>query len=164
MDVGAGARNRADGPDRRWRADASLRRSGPLADLHVANLAASSPVDVASSDRHTVKPWFQGKLPFSFNLPEVAGTPFTLVGGRLTYLDRRPGAHLVYDIGSHHISVFILRDEPELVRAFPVEQHSNNVLNFRVESWTSGGLRYFVVGEATEETIQSLIAMLRKAA
>ena len=87
-----------------------------LTDLHVANLAASSPVDVVSSDRHTVKPWFQGKLPFSFNLPELSGSSFTLLGGRLTYLDHEPGAHLVYNIGAHHISVFVFREQPELIR------------------------------------------------
>ncbi len=47
-----------------------------LTDLHVATLASSSPVDVVSTDRHTVKPWFAGKIPFTFNLPELAGTPF----------------------------------------------------------------------------------------
>ena len=54
-----------------------------IADLHVAALAGSNPVDVTSTDRHTVKPWFQGKIPFSFDLPEVAGAPFTLLGGRM---------------------------------------------------------------------------------
>ena len=49
-----------------------------LADLHVATLASATPVDVISTDRHTVKPWFQGKLPFTLNLPELADTPFTL--------------------------------------------------------------------------------------
>jgi len=42
-----------------------------IADLHVAALASSSPVDVISTDRHTVKPWFQGKIPFAFNLPDL---------------------------------------------------------------------------------------------
>src|SRR5262249_31952026 len=48
---------------------------GELADLHVSTLASANPVDVASSDRHTVKPWFQGKLPFTFNLPEMQNSP-----------------------------------------------------------------------------------------
>src|SRR5580658_2694768 len=64
-----------------------------IAGVHVATLASSSPVDVISTDRHTVKPWFQGKIPFSFNLPELQDTGFTLAGGRMTYLDQTPGAH-----------------------------------------------------------------------
>ena len=49
-----------------------------LLDMHVAALASANPVDVVSSDRHTVKPWFQGKLPFTFNLPELAGSQYKL--------------------------------------------------------------------------------------
>ena len=62
-----------------------------LADLHVATLASSTPVDVVSSDRHTVKPWFQGKIPFAFNLPELAGSEFTLVGVELPIWSKYPG-------------------------------------------------------------------------
>jgi anti-sigma factor RsiW len=47
-----------------------------VADLHVGALASANPVDVVSTDRHTVKPWFQGRIPFSFNIPELAGTEF----------------------------------------------------------------------------------------
>ena len=133
-----------------------------LTDLHVANLAASSPVDVVSSDRHTVKPWFQGKLPFSFNLPELADPQFTLAGGRLTYLDHEPGAHLIYNIGAHHISVFIFRDQPALVRAFSTGSSAREVLNFHIESWNDNELRYFVLGDASEESIQQLAGMWKK--
>ena len=63
-----------------------------VADLHVATLASASPVDVVSTDRHTVKPWFQGRIPFTFNLPELAGSEFSLVGGRMAYLRQAPGA------------------------------------------------------------------------
>src|SRR6185503_3723276 len=51
-----------------------------LVDQHVATLASSNPVDVVSTDRHTVKPWFEGKIPFTFNLPELQGSPFALAG------------------------------------------------------------------------------------
>ena len=54
---------------------------GEIADLHVAALASSSRVDVVSSDRHTVKPWFQGKIPFTFDLPELQNSEFSLLGG-----------------------------------------------------------------------------------
>ncbi|HKN70484.1 MAG TPA: anti-sigma factor [Terriglobales bacterium] len=134
-----------------------------LTDIHVANLAASSPVDVVSSDRHTVKPWFQGKVPFSFNLPELAGSPFTLVGGRLTYLDHEPGAHLIYNIGAHHISVFVYRDQPDLAHAFSTGESSRDVLKFHVESWSAHELRYFVVGDASDEFIHKLTSMWKEA-
>jgi anti-sigma factor RsiW len=126
-------------------------------------LPATSPVDVVSSDRHTVKPWFQGKLPFSFNLPELAGSPFILLGGRLTYLNHEPGAQLIYNIGAHHISVFIFRDQPELAPAFHAQESLRDVLNFHVDSWSANELRYFVVGDASDESIRQLASLWKKA-
>ena len=55
-----------------------------LIDQHVIALSSASPVDVISEDRHTVKPWFQGRLPFTFNLPDLTGTDLRLIGGKLT--------------------------------------------------------------------------------
>ncbi len=78
-----------------------------LVDLHVSTLASASPVDVVSTDRHTVKPWFAGKIPFTFNLPELQGAPFELVGGRVSYLEQEPGAELIFKVRKHQISVFI---------------------------------------------------------
>jgi anti-sigma factor RsiW len=76
-------------------------------DQHVATLAANAPPEVISSDRHTVKPWFQGKLPFSFNLPEGLPGDTTLDGANLTYLGGQPTAQLIYSIGKHRVSVFV---------------------------------------------------------
>lgn len=134
-----------------------------LADLHVSDLASASPVDVVSSDRHTVKPWFQGKLPFTFDLPELQATGYTLVGGRVAYLEHEPGAHLLFNVGAHRISVFIFRERPEIERAFPARDSDHRVLSFHVESWASGGLRYFVVGDASPEAIQGLCRLLKQA-
>src|SRR5579864_5197628 len=109
-----------------------------LADLHVATLASATPVDVVSSDRHTVKPWFQGKIPFTFNLPELAGSEFSLVGGRVAYLQQTPGAHLIYQIRKHEISVFIF---PERGVDVPrIALGSANASSFHIESWTQNGL------------------------
>ena len=85
-----------------------------FADLHVTALASANPVEVISTDRHTVKPWFQGRIPFTFDLPELQGTPFTLVGGRVAYFHQEPGAHLIFGYQRHFISVFIFRDTPQL--------------------------------------------------
>jgi anti-sigma factor RsiW len=132
-----------------------------LADLHVAALAGSSPVDVVSTDRHTVKPWFQGKIPFSFNLPEVQGSEFTLLGGRVTYLSQTPGAHLIYQVRKHEVSVFIFQDRGEETASLP--SGPVQALSFNVESWTQNGLRYFVVGDVGADDIQRLSKLLREA-
>jgi len=134
-----------------------------LVDIHVADLAASTPVEVVSSDRHTVKPWFQGKVPFTFDLPELENSPFTLAGGRLAYLNHEPGSELIYDVRRHHISVFIFRDTPELARSFSSKDVSRDVLKFYIESWSAHGLRYFVLGDANPTDIQQLAALLKQA-
>lgn len=128
-----------------------------LADLHVATLASASPVDVVSTDRHTVKPWFEGKIPFSFNLPELPGTGFELVGGRVSYLDQAPGAELIYRIRKHQISVFIFQERASGLDA------SGAARSFHVESWTQGGLRYFVIGDASPDDLRALRGLLEKA-
>ncbi len=135
-----------------------------LTDMHVALLASSAPFDVVSSDRHTVKPWFQTKLPFTFNLPELQGSDFTLLGGRVTYFDQRPGAHLIYQLRKHEISVFVFQDAGshntglENLPARPV-----HALSFNLETWTQDGLRYFVVGNVSPNDIDALSQLLRGA-
>lgn len=132
-----------------------------LADLHVAALASATPVDVISTDRHTVKPWFQGKIPFTFNLPELQGTEFTLLGGRVTYLAQTPGAHLIYQVRKHEISVFIFQDRGEETGRLP--SGPVHTLSFNAENWSANGLRYFVVGDIGPEDIQALSKLLRNA-
>jgi anti-sigma factor RsiW len=133
-----------------------------IADLHVAALASSSPVDVISTDRHTVKPWFQGKIPFSFNLPELQNSEFSLLGGRMTYLEQTPGAHLVYDVRKHHISVFVFQQ-----RSLPARLEESFVspkkLPFNLETWSQGGLRYFVIGDASPAELDNLAKLFKAA-
>jgi anti-sigma factor RsiW len=132
-----------------------------LADLHVSALASATPVDVVSTDRHTVKPWFQGRIPFSFNLPELQGSGFTLLGGRVTYLAQTPGAHLIYQVRKHEVSVFIFQDRGEATASLP--SGPIQALSFNVEGWTQNGMRYFVVGDVGAEDIRSLSKLLREA-
>jgi anti-sigma factor RsiW len=133
-----------------------------IADLHVATLASSSPVDVISTDRHTVKPWFQGRIPFAFNLPELQNSEFSLRGGRMTYLGQTPGAHLIYDLRKHHISVFVFQE-----RSLPARLSDSSLkpakLSFNVETWSQGGLRYFAIGDASATDIDSLARLFKTA-
>jgi anti-sigma factor RsiW len=132
-----------------------------LADLHVATLASANPVDVVSTDRHTVKPWFQGKIPFTFNLPELQNSDFALLGGRVTYLSQTPGAELVYQIRKHQISVFIFQDTDRMSGS---NFGSHKAQSFNIESWSQDGLRYFVIGDASSDDIRNLSGMFKKAA
>jgi anti-sigma factor RsiW len=130
-----------------------------FADLHVAALASANPVEVISTDRHTVKPWFQGRIPFTFDLPELQGSPFTLLGGRVAYFHQEPAAHLIFRYQRHLISAFIFRDASQ--GALPTSSITDQASSFRLRSWTQGGLRYVVIGDASAGTIQQLADLLR---
>jgi len=134
-----------------------------VADLHVATLASANPVDVVSSDRHTVKPWFAGRIPFTFNLPELQNTEFTLDGARVAYLRQSPGAELLFRIRKHRISVFIIQ-ERAVARGFGRDTGVQQQATFQLETWASGGLRYFAIGDAGSDDIRNLADLFKKAA
>jgi anti-sigma factor RsiW len=130
-----------------------------LLDLHVATMASANPVDVISTDKHTVKPWFQGKLPFTFNLPELGGSAYKLLGGKVVYFRNAPGAQLLYELGKHDISVFIVQDDASVVATNGVTTRSEQ--GFSVESWREGGLRYTAMSDAGAPDVHALGEMFR---
>jgi anti-sigma factor RsiW len=134
-----------------------------IADLHVSTLASPNPVDVVSTDRHTVKPWFQGKLSFTFNLPDLQNSPFRLVGGRLAYLHQNPGAQLLFELRKHQISVFIFRSRAD-TSSLNLGSALGRKLTFSSETWEEDGLRYFVVGDCNTSDLHDLSQLLRNAA
>ena len=133
-----------------------------LLDLHVATMASANPVDVISTDRHTVKPWFQGKLPFTFNLPELQNSSFKLVGGRVMYFKHSPGAQLLFELRNHQLSVFILQDQPGMI-PLAMGVTAAREMAFNVETWSESGLRYVVMGDASPSDIHELSELLRVA-
>jgi anti-sigma factor RsiW len=136
-------------------------RFSEIADLYVGTLASANPVDVASSDKHTVKPWFEGKLPFTFNLPEQQSSEFSLVGGRVVYLRHAPGAELIFQIRKHRLSAFIF-EERAVGQRLPT---SGTVMEsaFHVQTWSENGLRYFVISDAAAADISRLSELLKNA-
>jgi len=132
---------------------------GELADLHVSTLASNNPVDVLSSDRHTVKPWFQGKVPFTFDLPELGNSPYRLIGGRMAYIQQSPAAHLIFQYQQHRISVFVFQDKPDLTGGRA--QDAGKLRFFNMESWNNGGLRFVMVGDAAPEVLDGLAQLLK---
>lgn len=129
-----------------------------LTDIHVATLASSNPMDVLSSDRHTVKPWFQGKIPFTFNLPD--DPRFPLVGGRIAYLAQSPGAQLIFALGKHRVSVFVFQSQIGIAPRSGPFKHKT----FNIESWTEDGLRWFAIGDANPDDIHNLSEILKRIA
>jgi anti-sigma factor RsiW len=132
-----------------------------LADLHVATLASSNPVDVVSTDRHTVKPWFAGKIPFTFNLPELQDSPFVLMGAKVSYLNQSPGAELIFRVRQHQISVFIFQERA--LGSTRVEDGLQSALSFTVRSWSHNDLRYVVIGDAGAQDVDKLSELLKAA-
>jgi anti-sigma factor RsiW len=133
-----------------------------IADMHVATLASANPVDVVSTDRHTVKPWFEGKLPFTFDLPELQNTEFRLIGGRVAYVGQSPSAQLLFGIRKHQVSVFILQDSRNLT-GLSARPASERRLAFNSETWSDNGLRYIVIGDTSAEDVRALGNLLRSA-
>jgi anti-sigma factor RsiW len=129
-----------------------------LVDQHVTNLASVNQVDVVSSDLHTVKPWFQGKIPFTFTPPNVAGSDFNLIGGKMAYAEQRPGAELWYETGAHKISVFIFQAGNP-----PEKDGISNKLSFNVIRWHRGGLEYYLVTDASQDEAGKLVVMFKDA-
>jgi anti-sigma factor RsiW len=129
-----------------------------LVDQHVTMLASANPVDVVSSNKHVVKPWYQGKLPFTFNPPEpTVDSSFVLIGGRLVYAQHAPGAELVYQVRQHRLSVFIFQAR-DVHGAPSASDHA-----FTVNGWQQGGLQYYVVTDAAREDAERLRALFEEA-
>ena len=130
-----------------------------ISDLHVATLAANLPPQVVSSDRHTVKPWFQGKLPFSFNLPQNLPADVTLEGANLTYLQGQPVAQLLYSIGRHRASVF-LRQRTAANAPIPTEaEHSG----FHVTGFRTDDLQVAAVSDVDPARLADLVRIIEQA-
>jgi anti-sigma factor RsiW len=128
-------------------------------DQHVATLADNQPLQVISTDRHTVKPWFQGKIPFSFNLPQGLESDTTLDGANLTYLGNQPTAQLVYSIGKHRVSVFLRQRSGN---AEPNELPAENS-GFHVMGFSTSDLEVVAVSDVDPARLAELVSAIRHA-
>jgi anti-sigma factor RsiW len=131
-----------------------------LVDQHVATLASDHPVDVVSTDRHTVKPWFAGKVPFSVDIPNLEGTGFELIGGRLTYVRQTPAAQLIFGTRKHRISVFMVR-EGRGMSALGNDQSPVRREGFNTQTWVEDGIRYFAISDVNPQDIHRLCDLLK---
>jgi anti-sigma factor RsiW len=131
---------------------------GEVFDQHVATLANPTPPQVLSTDRHTVKPWFQGKLPFSFNLPDPLPSNTTLDGANLTYLRNQPVAQLLYSIGKHRVSIFISQKPPT-----PANPTQTDRAGFHVIDRTTASLEIVAISDVDPARLAELATALQQA-
>jgi anti-sigma factor RsiW len=116
--------------------------AGEILDSHLRALQAEHPVDVPSSDRHTVKPWFQGKTSFSPPVPDLSKSDFVLVGGRLEVIGQQPAAAIEYRRRQHVIHLYV---SPSAGEDSKVELR--DVGGYHLLHWRRNGLSYWAVSD-----------------
>jgi anti-sigma factor (TIGR02949 family) len=124
---------------------------------HVRALQSSSVIDVRSSDRHTVKPWFLGKIDFTPPVDDFASAGFPLAGGRLAQVDGRTVAVLVYQRRLHPIAVFVWPEADARART----SDARTVRGFNLRHWTAGGMSFWAVSDAAAADLDDLSRLLR---
>jgi anti-sigma factor RsiW len=132
-----------------------------LLDQHLATLSIAATPQVVSTDRHTVKPWFQGRLPFSFNLPDATALPpdTTLKGADLTYLNGQPAALLLFTIHKHEVSVFLTQRAIGPTLATLPDTRAG----FTLQTATTPDLRIVAVSDLNPTDLDNLMAALIQA-
>jgi anti-sigma factor RsiW len=129
-----------------------------LLDQHLATLSSGATPQVISTDRHTVKPWFQGRLPFSFNLPDAAALPpdTALKGADLAYLNGQPAALLLFTIHKHEVSIFLTqRVNGPTLTALPSSR-----AGFTLHTATTPDLRIVAISDVNPADLDLLVASL----
>jgi anti-sigma factor RsiW len=119
-----------------------------VVDSHIRSLMAGHLEDVPSTDQHTVKPWFQGKIDFSPPVQDFASEGFPLIGGRIDYFDNHPVAAVVYKSNQHVINVFAWRST-ETVRM----KRTSTERGYHLMQFVKDGVEYWVVSDVNEQEL-----------
>ena len=128
-------------------------------DAHIRAMMAPQAFDVASSDRHTVKPWFNGRLPEAPRVIDLANNDFPLAGGRVDVVDRAPAATLVYRHRKHLISLVQVPAHGQ-ADAAPVRHVSDG---YNIVRWTGGGVTYWAVSDIVAGDLDNFVQKFRTA-
>jgi anti-sigma factor RsiW len=128
-----------------------------IVDAHIRSLMAPQPIDVASSDRHTVKPWFNGRIPQSPRVVDLAKEDFPPVGGRLDVVGEIPIPTLVYAHRKHLISL----------TAMPASGRANSapvpraVDGYNIYRWVEDGVAYWAISDVASAELEKFAELFR---
>jgi len=123
----------------------------------VRSLLAAQLVDIVSSDQHTVKPWFDGKIDFAPEVRDLSADGFPLVGGRLDYLDGKTVAALVYQRNKHPINLFVT-PEPTGRSTSPTVVTRRGYIVF---SWINNGMKCWAVSDLNQAEMREFTELVR---
>jgi anti-sigma factor RsiW len=131
------------------RNDDQQRLESEIVSAHLRSLQAGHLTDVLSTDQHTVKPWFNGRLDVAPPVIDLTALGFTLIGGRLDYVDARPIGAIVYKRRLHVINLFVA----VTASAEPRAARMDTFQGFNVRSWSQGGLNYWAVSDLAADEL-----------
>jgi anti-sigma factor RsiW len=131
------------------RSDDEARIKSEIVSAHLRSLQAGHLTDVLSTDQHTVKPWFNGKLDVAPPVIDLTAQGFTLIGGRLDYIDARAVGAIVYRRRLHVINLFVTQTASTEPRAAKTETFQG----FNIRSWSEGGLNYWAVSDLAADEL-----------
>jgi anti-sigma factor RsiW len=131
------------------RSDDDARINSEIVSAHLRSLQAGHLTDVLSTDQHTVKPWFNGKLDVAPPVVDLTAQGFTLIGGRLDYVDARPIAAIVYRRRLHVINLFVAQTASTEPRGARMQTFQG----FNIRSWGERGLNYWAVSDLAADEL-----------
>jgi anti-sigma factor RsiW len=123
---------------------------------HIRALMAPEPVDVVSSDRHTVKPWFNGRIPNSPRVVDLAKDEFPLMGGRIDVIGQLPVSTLVYRHAKHFISLTEVPADSNILDRTPRTVNGYNVLH-----WIENGVSYWAISDVARKDLEDFARLFR---
>jgi anti-sigma factor RsiW len=123
---------------------------------HIRSLMVSHLADVASTDQHTVKPWFNGKLDFSPQVQDFAADGFPLIGGRIDLVNDQPVAALVYRRNKHYINLFVWPSTTVSGPEVAASQRGYNLIH-----WIGSGMNYWAISDVNRGALEDFVKLSR---
>ncbi len=141
-----------------FRSDQNQQVAGEVVSAHIRSLQAGHLMDVETSDQHTVKPWFDGRVDVAPPVIDLTAQGFTLLGGRLDYIDGEPVASVVYQRRKHVINLFVA----QRLGATHAGAMAETIQGYNVRHWSEQGLDFWAVsdlaGDELDEFVQKISA------